>query len=239
MVPMMRALHISMRGAPRSPLLCTTTLSVHPLSVALPVSYPLLHRARFCTVAVKETEEASAVRGAEAYSFLYFESPTHDKFVNMLMKHGKKQTARRIMWDAFTRIRDSGKDPQEVFSGALDQARPLMEMRTFGRGGQVPFPLSPQRAEGFAMKWLVAAARKRKSRAGMGQGLSQELMQAHMGQGAAVQKRESVHKQAVANQAAAHYRWSGGSSQAAGAIDMERKLFRPQGRRFIKKLQRL
>ena len=65
---------------------------------------------------------------------------------------------------------------------------------------QVPFPLSPQRAEGFAMKWLVAAARKRKSRAGMGQGLSQELMQAHMGQGAAVQKRESVHKQAVANQ---------------------------------------
>lgn len=177
MVPMMRALHISMRGAPRSPLLCTTTLSVHPLSVALPVSYPLLHRARFCTVAVKETEEASAVRGAEAYSFLYFESPTHDKFVNMLMKHGKKQTARRIMWDAFTRIRDSGKDPQEVrrpsghtsrcilhripaachffpapslmssnptppgpngkvFSGALDQARPLMEMRTFGRGGQ-------------------------------------------------------------------------------------------------------
>ena len=81
----------------------------------------------------------------------------------------------------------------------------MMEMRTF-RSGPVPFPLNPKRAEGQAMKWIIAAARKRAGTS-FDRRLAQELLAAHQRKGAAVQKREEVHKMAVANQAAAHFRW--------------------------------
>jgi len=156
----------------------------------------------------------------------------------MLMKQGKKQTARRILWGAMRLIRNSGEDPQLVFLGAIENVRPMMEMRSM-RQGAVPFPLNPKRAEGQAMKWIVQGARKRKARGGMEVGLSQELLQAYQGKGAAVAKREAVHKMAVANQAAAHFRWRSGSSKDGGEVDTEQQTYRPVGRRSVRRLQSL
>jgi small subunit ribosomal protein S7 len=175
------------------------------------------------------------VRGARDDAFLMWESPAYSRFVNMIMKSGKKQTARAILWSTFVRLRDGGHDPQDIFHGALENVRPMLEMRSF-RSGPVPFPLNPKRAEGQAMKWIVAAARKR-SGASFDRLLAQELLAAHQNKGSAVQKREEVHRTAVANQAAAHFRWRVGSHAPPGSIDMDKKRFRPIGRRSVKRLQ--
>ena len=173
--------------------------------------------------------------GASAKAFMYWESPTYQRFVNMMMKDGKKQTARALMWKTFSRLREGGHDAQEVFYGALDNVRPMMEVRTL-KAGPVPFPLTPRRAEGQAMKWIIAAARKRGATS-FDRKLAQELIAAHQFKGAAVQKRESVHATAVANQAAAHFRWRSSGALPAGSVDMDRKSYRPVGRRIVKKLQ--
>merc|ERR1719454_1969096 len=81
--------------------------------------------------------------------------------INMIMMQGKKEIARKHLWEAITMIRDGGQDAQEVFHGALDNVQPMMEMKSF-RSGPVPYPLNPRRAEGQAMKWIVAAARGKK-----------------------------------------------------------------------------
>jgi hypothetical protein len=107
-----------------------------------------------------------------------------------------------------------------------------------GRGNQVvPFPLTPRRSEGLAMKWLIGAARKSKSTAGMPAKLARELLQAAEMKGNAVARREGVHKTALANQATAHFRWRSVGSNAPGTINMDRKSFRPHGRRAIKRFQ--
>lgn len=184
------------------------------------------------------TVEQPAVRGdTNAHdAFLPFESPIYARFVNLIMYEGKKQTARKLLWSTFTRLRDLGHDPQDVFHDALDNVRPLMELRTF-KAGPVPFPLNPTRAEGQAMKWIVKAARDRSGTATFDSKLAQELLAAQQHKGVAVSKREQVHKMAVANQAAAHFRWRIGGSKAAGALDMDRKQYRPQGRRAVKRSQ--
>lgn len=172
-------------------------------------------------------------------AFLLLESPTYSRFVNMMMKSGKKQTARKLLWQTMVNIRDAGHDPQEVFFTALDNARPMMEMRSF-RAGPVPFPLAPRRAEGQAMKWIVQAARKRGGRGGkpFDQKLTQELLDAYQLKGGAVAKREAVHRDAVINQAAAHFRWRAGNDNLpAGSVDLDRKSYRPVGRRTVKRLQ--
>lgn len=112
----------------------------------------------------------------------------------------------------------------------------MMEMRTF-RAGPVPFPLNTRRAEGQAMKWLVKAARDRRGTSSFDSKLAQELLAAQQHKGSAIMKREQVHKMAVANQAAAHFRWRAGASRPAGSVDMDRKRYRPQGRRAIKRFQ--
>mmetsp|Transcript_4200 Transcript_4200/g.9000 ORF Transcript_4200/g.9000 Transcript_4200/m.9000 type:complete len:251 (+) Transcript_4200:17-769(+) len=179
--------------------------------------------------------EGAVLEGSPG-SFMMMDSPLQARFVNMIMKNGKKQVARRILWDAMSMIRDAGHDPQAVFLVALENVRPMMEMRSM-RSGQVPFPLNPKRAEGQAMKWLVDAARKRQARGGMADGLSQELLQAYQGKGAAAARREAVHKAAVANQAAAHFRWRNTSTKDPNAIDMDKETYRPKGRRAIRRLQ--
>lgn len=204
-----------------------------------PPTYQPVARRLLCTEAAESFGESAlrpAVIDGSTGAFLSFESPLHSRFVNMIMKDGKKQTARGLLWNAFERLRAAGHDPQEVLQNAVENARPMMEMRTM-RMGQVPFPLTPRRAEGLAMKWIVEAARKRKSRGGMGEGLFNELLQAHQRKGSAVGKRETVHKMALANQATAHFRWHAGGRNAPGAIDMDRKTFRPQGRRSKRRLQ--
>ena len=172
-------------------------------------------------------------------AFLMFESPVYSRMVNMIMQQGKKETARKHMWRAMERIRERGNDPQEVFYGALDNVRPMMEMKTF-RAGQVPFPLNPRRSEGQAMKWIVWAARGKKGapkRGKFDQRLANELLAAYDNKGGAIARKQQVHKEAVANQAAAHFRWRTGGRSSQGEVDINRKLYRPMGRRSIKRLQ--
>jgi len=176
---------------------------------------------------------------ANPEEFLVYRQPMYERFVNMLMMDGKKQTARKILWKTFGQIRDRGHNPHAVFEGALANVLPMMEMRNSKAGkGMVPYPLAPRRAEGIAMKWLVGSARKRNASGNMDDRLCNELLQAYQNRGAAVGKREAVHKTALANQAGAHFRWRGGALEP-GAVNMDsRKTFRHGGRRAIKKLQR-
>ena len=171
-------------------------------------------------------------------AFLILESPRYQRMINMIMMQGKKEIARKHLWEAITMIRDGGQDAQEVFHGALDNVQPMMEMKSF-RSGPVPYPLNPRRAEGQAMKWIVAAARGKKGapkRFAFSRRLANELLSAYQNKGSAVQKKEQVHRDAVTNQAAAHFRWRASSASPPGSIDMNRGR-QTMGRRDVKRLQ--
>ena len=129
--------------------------------------------------------------------------------------------------------------PGRSIARAVEHARPMVEVRTQKTRGnaQVPFPLTPKRSEGLAMKWLVNAARNRKQGVSFDVKLFQELRQAAEGKGNAVARRDAMHQLALANQAAAHFRWRVGSAAPPGSIDMDRKQYRPLGRRVVKRLQ--
>merc|ERR1719310_1983475 len=112
-------------------------------------------------------------------------------------------------------------------------------MKSF-RTGQVPFPLNPRRSQGQAMKWIVAAARGKKGapkRGSFDRRLANELLAAYQNKGGAVAKKEQVHKDAVANQAAAHFRWRVSTASPAGSINMNDKRNPLMGRRDVKRLQ--
>jgi small subunit ribosomal protein S7 len=132
------------------------------------------------------------------------------KFINVLMIGGKKSVAERIMYGALEQIaKKTGKDPLEVFSQALANARPLVEVKSRRVGGanyQVPVEVRPSRRVALAMRWLRDAARKRGEKS-MGQRLANELMDAAEGRGGAVKKREEVHRMAEANKAFSHFRF--------------------------------
>ena len=132
------------------------------------------------------------------------------KFVNVLMTGGKKSVAERIMYGALTQITTkSGKDAVEVFSQALSNVRPMVEVKSRRVGGanyQVPVEVRSVRRMALAMRWLRDAARKRGEKS-MGQRLANELMEAAEGRGGAVKKREEVHRMADANKAFSHYRF--------------------------------
>ncbi len=129
-------------------------------------------------------------------------------FVNRLMYSGKKSTAYRVMYDCFDVIEGRvGGDPIEVFEGALKNATPRIEVKARRVGGttyQVPTELTPYRATTLAMRWILAGARKRSGRS-MAEKLSNELMDAAKGQGAAVKKKDDTHRMADANRAFAHF----------------------------------
>ena len=139
-----------------------------------------------------------------------FGSKAVAKFINHLMRDGKKSTAEGIIYRAFDRIRDAkGEDPVEVFETALENIRPAVEVKSRRVGGatyQVPVEVRPQRRTALAMRWLVQYARQRPEK-DMAQRLGGELMEAADGRGGAVRKREETHKMAEANKAFAHYRW--------------------------------
>jgi len=132
------------------------------------------------------------------------------KFVNVLMTGGKKSVAERIMYGALTQIATkSGKDAVEVFSQALSNVKPMVEVKSRRVGGanyQVPVEVRAVRRMALAMRWLRDAARKRGEKS-MGQRLANELMEAAEGRGGAVKKREEVHRMADANKAFSHYRF--------------------------------
>lgn len=139
-----------------------------------------------------------------------FGSVDVSKFVNVLMTAGKKSVAERIIYGAFDTITSkSGKDPLEVFMQALGNVKPVVEVKSRRVGGanyQVPVEVRPSRRMALSMRWLKDAARKRSEKS-MGQRLANELLEASEGRGAAMKKRDEVHRMAEANKAFSHYRF--------------------------------
>lgn len=132
------------------------------------------------------------------------------KFVNTIMKSGKKSVAERIVYGAFDQIvTKTGKDPVEVFGLALGNIKPLVEVKSRRVGGanyQVPVEVRPSRRIALAMRWLRESARKRSEKS-MGQRLAAEMLEASESRGGAVKKRDEVHRMAEANKAFAHFRF--------------------------------
>ena len=132
------------------------------------------------------------------------------KFMNNLMKDGKKSVAEKIVYGAFDSIDQKTKtDPIEIFKKALEEVGPVVEVKSRRVGGatyQVPIEVRPSRRQALAMRWLVDAARKRSEKS-MPQRLAGELSDASEGKGSAVKKREDVHKMAEANKAFSHFRF--------------------------------
>ncbi len=139
-----------------------------------------------------------------------FNSKVLARFINKVMLCGKKSTAERICYDALNIVQEKmGRDPMDVFSAALSNAMPLVEVRPRRVGGatyQVPMEVRPDRRQAMAMRWLITFARKRAGRS-MEEKLAGELMDASNNVGASIKKREDTHKMAEANKAFAHYRW--------------------------------
>jgi len=139
-----------------------------------------------------------------------FNSRTIARFVNKLMLRGKKSTAEQITYGAFDILKTkTGKDPMEVFTQALNNAMPLVEVRPRRVGGatyQVPMEVRPDRRQAMGMRWLITFARSRPGRT-MQERLASELLDAANNQGNSVKKREDTHRMAEANKAFAHYRW--------------------------------
>ncbi|MBF0680626.1 MAG: 30S ribosomal protein S7 [Devosia sp.] len=132
------------------------------------------------------------------------------KFMNSLMRDGKKSAAESIVYGAFDIVEAKLKqDPITVFHGALDNIRPAVEVRSRRVGGatyQVPVEVRVDRQQALAIRWLIDSARKRGENT-MRERLSGELMDAINGRGQAVKKREDTHRMADANRAFSHYRW--------------------------------
>ena len=132
------------------------------------------------------------------------------KFINHVMESGKKSIAESIVYGALDRVQEkNGGDPLEVFNQALENIAPMVEVKSRRVGGatyQVPVEVRPSRRNALAMRWLVDAARKRGEKS-MALRLAGELADAADGKGAAVKKREDVHRMAEANKAFSHYRF--------------------------------
>jgi len=139
-----------------------------------------------------------------------FGSVDLSKFVNVVMIEGKKAVAERIIYGALDQIsKKSGKNALEVFTQALNNAKPMVEVKSRRVGGanyQVPVEVRPIRRMALAMRWLREAAHKRSEKS-MGQRLANELIEASEGRGGAVKKRDEVHRMAEANKAFAHFRF--------------------------------
>ena len=133
------------------------------------------------------------------------------KFINAVMQDGKKTTAQRIVYDAFETIRSrlKDKDPVEVFTQAVNNVKPLIQVKSKRVGGatyQVPTEVNRRRAQMLAFGWILEAARGKKGRP-LARALADELISAFNGEGGAMTKRENVHKMAEANKAFSHFAW--------------------------------
>jgi len=132
------------------------------------------------------------------------------KFMNVIMESGKKAVAERIIYGALEQIeKKAGKDPVEVFMVALNNVKPMVEVKSRRVGGanyQVPVEVRPVRRMALAMRWLKESARKRGEKS-MAQRLANELLEASEGRGGAMKKRDEVHRMAEANKAFSHFRF--------------------------------
>lgn len=132
------------------------------------------------------------------------------KFINKIMFDGKKSVAEGVVYGAFDQIKEkTGSEPLEIFKKALENVRPMLEVKSRRVGGatyQVPIEVKPERKLSLAIRWLIAYSRSRAGKS-MADKLAGELMDAANGRGASVKKKEDTHKMAEANKAFAHYRW--------------------------------
>ena len=132
------------------------------------------------------------------------------KFINCLMRQGKKSIAEKAVYDAFDEIQSKIKqDPLEVFLEAVENIKPVVEVRSRRVGGatyQVPVEVRPERRLALAIRWLIDSARKRSERV-ISAKLAGEFIDAYNKRGSAAKKREDTHKMAEANKAFSHYRW--------------------------------
>jgi small subunit ribosomal protein S7 len=132
------------------------------------------------------------------------------KFVNSMMWGGKKSTAQKIFYESMTNLEAKGGDEAlKLFKKAVENVKPLLEVKSRRVGGanyQVPIEVNPERRTSLAIRWLVSYGRSRGEK-GMVDKLTAELLDAANGRGAAMKKKEDVHRMAEANKAFAHYRW--------------------------------
>ena len=133
------------------------------------------------------------------------------RFVNVLMRDGKKSTAEQIMYDTLDVIegKTGGEDPVRIFKRSIDNLRPAVEVRARRVGGstyQVPVEVAPKRRTALAIRWLIDSARARNEKT-MIERLTNEILDASNNRGTAIRHKESIHRMAEANRAFAHYRW--------------------------------
>lgn len=139
-----------------------------------------------------------------------FGSVTIEKFIRHMMIDGKKSVSTKIVYTALATVGEkSGEKPLDVFLKALENVKPLVEVKSRRVGGstyQVPVEVSQVRSEALAMRWIIAAARSRNGRS-MGEKLSNEILDAYANTGSAFKKKEDTHRMAEANKAFSHFRW--------------------------------
>jgi len=139
-----------------------------------------------------------------------YDSVVIAKFINQVMRKGKKSVAEKVVYQAFEEIKKkTKKEPLEVFEEALKNASPLLEVKSKRIGGatyQVPMPVEKDRKLTLAMRWIIEAARSRKGKP-MSEKLAEELIAAAENTGKAIKKRENIHRMAEANRAFAHFAW--------------------------------
>jgi small subunit ribosomal protein S7 len=132
------------------------------------------------------------------------------KFISAIMYDGKKSKAEKIFYGALNTVAEkTGKSPLEVFQAAMDNVKPMIEVRPRRVGGatyQVPMEVSTFRRQSLAVRWIIIAARGRQGKS-MEEKLAAEILDAAQGRGGAIKKKEDTHKMAEANRAFAHYRW--------------------------------
>jgi small subunit ribosomal protein S7 len=132
------------------------------------------------------------------------------KFVNVVMKEGKKSTAERILYNALSLIEErTEEDPMKIFKKAIDNVKPQVEVKSRRVGGstyQVPIEVRPSRRLALSMRWIISAAKSRGDKE-MNVKLANELMDAAANRGNAIKKKDDTHRMADANKAFAHYRW--------------------------------
>jgi small subunit ribosomal protein S7 len=132
------------------------------------------------------------------------------KFVNVVMKEGKKSTAERILYNALSLIEErTEEDPMKIFKKAIDNVKPQVEVKSRRVGGstyQVPIEVRPSRRLALSMRWIISAAKSRGDKE-MNVKLANELMDAASNRGNAIKKKDDTHRMADANKAFAHYRW--------------------------------
>lgn len=139
-----------------------------------------------------------------------YNSKVITKLTNQVMQDGKKGTAQSIVYEAFDIVKEKmGGEPQDIFAQALENIKPVLEVKARRVGGstyQVPMEIRPERRQTLAIRWMVSFARKRSEKT-MKERLAGEIIDAYNNTGASIKRKEEMHRAAEANKAFAHYRW--------------------------------